>query len=47
MDNKTILYYIVKIIIVLAHTSDMPSPMKQIRVNRLYDLATEIGLWGK
>ena len=46
MDNKTILYYVVKILIVLAQTSDMPSAMKQIRANRLCDLATEICLWG-
>ena len=44
MNNSTILFYVIKILIILAQTSDMPSTMKQIRVNRLSDLLVEVSM---
>ena len=43
MDNRTILYYVIKILVVLAQTSEMPYALKQIRVDRLNELAWEVG----
>ena len=42
MSNKAILFYVIKILIILAQTSEMSPAMKQIRVNRLSDLAEEV-----
>ena len=42
MSNLAILYYVTKILVILAQTSDMPPVMKQIRVDRLTELAQEI-----
>lgn len=44
MDNKKILYYVIKILVVLAQTSEMPYAIKQIRVDRLNELAREVWL---
>lgn len=43
MSNQAILYYVIKVLIVLAQTSDMSPAMKQIRVDRLTKLAEEVG----
>lgn len=45
MNNETILYYVIRILIVLAQTSEMPYAVKQIRVDRLTKLATEVGFF--
>lgn len=45
MSNQTILYYVIKILVVLAQTSEMPYAIKQIRVDRLNELAREVGLF--
>ena len=42
MDNKTILLYVIRVLVIMAQTSDMSSVLKQTRVNRLLDLADEI-----
>ena len=42
MSYKEILYYVMKILIVLAQTSDMPPIMKDVRVSLLTDLAKEL-----
>lgn len=44
MSNKAILFYVIKILIILAQTSDMPYAIKQIRVDRLNELAREVGM---
>lgn len=44
MSNKAILFYVIKILIILAQTSEMSPAMKQIRVNRLSELAKEVGM---
>ncbi len=45
MNNQTILYYVIRILIVLAQTSEMPYAIKQVRVDRLNELAREVGLF--
>lgn len=42
MSYRAILYYVIKILIVLATTSDMPPIMKDVRVSLLTDLAKEL-----
>ena len=42
MSNKEILFYVIKILVVLAQTSDMPQILKDIRVSRLSELAKEV-----
>ena len=42
MDNQTALYYIIKILIAITDTSDMPQIMKDVRVSLLTDLAKEL-----
>ena len=42
MSYRAILYYVMKILIVLAQTSDMPPIMKDTRVSLLIDLAKEL-----
>ena len=42
MSYREILYYVMKILIVLAQTSDMPQIMKDVRVSLLTDLAKEL-----
>lgn len=42
MDNKTILLYVIRVLVIMAQTSDMSPVLKQTRVNRLLDLADEI-----
>jgi len=43
MNNQTILYYVIKLLIIMAQTSDMPLMMKEDRVKRLTAIATEVG----
>jgi len=45
MNNQTILYYVIKLLIIIAQTSDMSPMMKQYRVERLTALATEVGVY--
>ena len=42
MSYRAILYYVMKILIVIAQTSDMPPIMKEVRVSLLTDLAKEL-----
>lgn len=42
MSYKEILYYVMKILIILVQTSDMPPIMKDVRVSLLTDLAKEL-----
>lgn len=44
MSYRAILFYVIKILIILAQTSDMSPAMKQTRVNRLSELAKEVGM---
>lgn len=44
MSNKAILFYVIKILIVIAQTSDMTPIMKDMRVSRLSELAKEVGM---
>lgn len=43
MSYRQILYYVIKILVILAQTSDIPPIMKNVRVNLLADLAKEVG----
>ena len=42
MSYRAILYYVMKILIILAQTSDMSPLMKDVRVSLLTDLAKEL-----
>lgn len=44
MDNKTLLYYVLIILIIYAQTSEMRPSLKEFRVNRLQELAKEVGM---
>lgn len=46
MNSRLILFYVIRILIILTQTSELPNSFKQIRIEKLDSLAYEIASSG-